>query len=205
MDMDIDTSASVKSATPKSAITASTAAAASKPTVLTRLCDSQSEHFYIYLTIEMDSRGPSSQNNQLLQQYNLSILTFRNMLSTATQELFGAAMGGGINIDIFGFWTDASQDPYNRMLFPSPATKSSNIPGEANKQATTVAIKSTYSPTTTASAVLRCRSLDVNQLWNSLMLFSSTVDNFDARFEVRYVSSTLMGLQANSRQLKWSA
>ncbi|KAG9064858.1 hypothetical protein KI688_003119 [Linnemannia hyalina] len=169
MDMDIDTTAPATTRTkPTSSATTTT------PTVLTRLCDTQAESFYIYLTV-------------------------------AVQDLFGSAMGGGINIDILGFWTTASQDPYNRLLLLPPT---SNIPASSStegKDITKVTVTPTYSPTTAASSVLRCHSLDVNQLWNSLTLFNTLVDDFEARFEVRYVASTLMGLQANSRQLKWPA
>lgn len=150
----------------------------------------------------MEPQGPSG--NQQNQKHQLSILTFRKMLSSAVQDLFGSSMGGGINIDILGFWTNASQDPYNRLLLLSP---SSNIPTNSSegKDITKVSVTPTYSPTTAASSVLRCHSLDVNQLWSSLTLFNTLVDDFEARFEVRYVASTLMGLQANSRQLKWPA
>ncbi|KAF9542522.1 hypothetical protein EC957_001891 [Mortierella hygrophila] len=196
MDMDIDTTAPAITRTkPTSSATTTT------PTVLTRLCDTQAESFYIYLTVEMEPQGPSQPSGN--QQHQLSILTFRKMLSSAVQDLFGSAMGGGINIDILGFWTTASQDPYNRLLL-SPT---SNIPASSTegKDITKVTVTPTYSPTTAASSVLRCHSLDVNQLWNSLTLFNTLVDDFEARFEVRYVASTLMGLQANSRQLKWPA
>jgi hypothetical protein len=126
------------------------------------------------------------------------------MLSGAVQDLFGSAMGGGINIDILGFWTSASQDPYNRLLISPSST--SNIPNPSAKQGEAkVTVTPTYSPTTAASSVLRCHSLDVNQLWSSLTLFNTLVDDLEARFEVRYVASTLLGLQANSRQLKWPA
>ncbi|KAF9436669.1 hypothetical protein BGZ76_003305 [Entomortierella beljakovae] len=43
-------------------------------------------------------------------------MTLRKMISSALQDLFGAAMGGGINIDILGFWTDQFKDPFNRLL-----------------------------------------------------------------------------------------
>ncbi|KAG0278218.1 hypothetical protein BGZ95_004461 [Linnemannia exigua] len=194
MDMDIDT------ATPAATTARTTSGrAAATPTVLTRLCDTQSEHFYIYLTIEMEPQAPSQHTTK---QHQLSILTFRKMLSSAVQDLFGTTMGGGINIDIFGFWTSASQDPYNRPLFPSSSSAPA-ISSTTNIPTATVTVTSTYSTTTAASAVLRCHSLDVNQLWNSLTLFNTLVDDYEARFEVRYVSSTLLGLQANSRQLKW--
>lgn len=153
---------------------------------------------------EMEPQGPSQPSgNQQNQKHQLSILTFRKMLSSAVQDLFGSSMGGGINIDILGFWTTASQDPYNRLLH-SP---SSNIPASSTegKVITKVSVTPTYSPTTAASSVLRCHSLDMNQLWSSLTLFNTLVDDFEARIEVRYVASTLMGLQANSRQLKWPA
>ncbi|KAG0058400.1 hypothetical protein BGZ90_004973 [Linnemannia elongata] len=164
MDMDIDNTTTRTKPTSSATTTA--------PTVLTRLCDTQSESFYIYLTV-------------------------------AVQDLFGSAMGGGINIDILGFWTTTSQDPYNRLL----RSPSSNIPASntEEKNITKVSVTPTYSTTTAASSVLRCHSLDVNQLWSSLTLFNTLVDDFEARFEVRYVASTLTGLQANSRQLKWPA
>ncbi|KAG0054762.1 hypothetical protein BGZ89_002558 [Linnemannia elongata] len=196
MDMDIDNTAPATTRTKPTSPATTTA-----PTVLTRLCDTQSESFYIYLTVEMEPQGHSQPSGN--QQHQLSILTFRKMLSSAVQDLFGSAMGGGINIDILGFWTTASQDPYNRLLH-SP---SSNIPASntEEKNITTVSVTPTYSTTTSASSVLRCHSLDVNQLWSSLTLFNTLVDDFEARFEVRYVASTLMGLQANSRQLNWPA
>lgn len=147
----------------------------------------------------MEPQGPSQPSTKQQNQHQLSILTFRKMLSGAVQDLFGSAMGGGINIDILGFWTSASQDPYNRLLLSSP----SYIPNPGAKQGAKVTVTPTYSPTTTASSVLRCHSLDVNQLWSSLTLFNTLVDDLEARFEVRYVASTLLGLQANSRQLKW--
>ncbi|KAI1316980.1 hypothetical protein EDD11_009138 [Mortierella claussenii] len=150
----------------------------------------------------------------------LSILTFRKMLSSALQDLFGSSMGGGINIDILGYWTDQQQDPYNRIISskttttattttPSTSTSTStSIPpssssATASTTSTTVAVTSTYSSMTAASAVLRCHALDFNQLWNALVLFNTLVDECESRFEVRYTSSTLLGLQANSRQLKW--
>ncbi|KAF8983381.1 hypothetical protein BGZ46_010369 [Entomortierella lignicola] len=174
-------------------------------TVLTRLCDAQPEHFYIYLTVEMEpqqgSEGASTKKKSV-SSYQLSILTFRKMLSSATQELFGAAMGGGINIDILGFWTDQSKDPYNRMA-SADASGLIFIPTESDLP--TVSSKSTYSSTTTASAILKCHSLDFNQLWNALTLFNNLVDDFESRFEIRYTSSTLLGLQANSRQLDWQS
>ncbi|KAF9089655.1 hypothetical protein BGX29_011925 [Mortierella sp. GBA35] len=197
MDMDIDTKPVRTNPT-----TAPKTSSPATPTVLTRLCDTQSEHFYIYLTIEMESQ-PTGRH---LRQHQLSILTFRKMLSSAVQDLFGSSMGGGINIDILGFWTDVSQDPYNRLSRqpPSSTTTTSNIPG-SNEHLPTVTVNPTYATTTAASSVLRCHSLDINQLWNSLTLFNTLVDDAEARFEVRYVSSTLLGLQANSRQLKWPA
>ncbi|KAF9573288.1 hypothetical protein EC968_008828 [Mortierella alpina] len=147
----------------------------------------------------------------------MSILTFRKMLSSALQDLFGQAMGGGINIDILGFWTEQAKDPYNRMLSAAPVTGVDNIPmGEstttssASTTATTqrsplptVSVQSSFSATTAASAILRSHALDINQLWNALTLFNTLVDDYEARFEVHHVSSTLLGLQANSRQLVW--
>ncbi|KAF8927343.1 hypothetical protein BGZ47_002200 [Haplosporangium gracile] len=202
MDIDVDTISPARTRMKPT----STATTTTTPTVLTRLCDTQSESFYIYLTVEMESQGPSQPSGNQQIQYQLSILTFRKMLSSAVQDLFGSAMGGGINIDILGFWTSAFQDPYNRLLSSSPSL--SSIPKGTNREQegkAKVTVTSTYSPTTAASSVLRCHSLDVNQLWNSLTLFNTLVDDFEARFEVRYVASTLMGLQANSRQLKWPA
>ena len=154
-------------------------------------------------------------------KYELSIMTFRRMLSSAVQDLFGATMGGGINIDILGYWTDAKQDPYNRLatsITPPSSIQSSNIPSEtatgsssssqtttavASAQRKTATVKWTHMPTTAASAVLRCHASDLNQLWSSLTLFNTLVDESEARFEVRYVSGTLLGLQANSRQMQW--
>ncbi|KAG0221446.1 hypothetical protein BGX31_009821 [Mortierella sp. GBA43] len=160
-----------------------------KVTGLTRLCHGRPEHHYMYLTIEMEP----SDRAKPASPYQLSILTFRKILSSAVQDLFGTAMGGGINIDILGFWTDLEKDPFNRMT--SAASTGTDLP--------IVSVASTYSPLTTASAVLRSHALDFNQLWNALTLFNAMVDDYDARFEIRYVSSTLLGLQANSRQLKW--
>ncbi|KAF9360939.1 hypothetical protein BGX26_006933 [Mortierella sp. AD094] len=189
-------------------------------TLLTRLCDAQSEHFYIYLTVEMEppqqgSEGASTKWKPT-SMYQLSILTFRKMLSSAVQDLFGAAMGGGINIDILGFWTDQFKDPYNRMAPTTASSVTTSIPTQStsgdkpteSNTATTlplpsVSVKPTYSPTTAASAILKCHSLDFNQLWNALTLFNTLVDDYESRFEVRYISSTLLGLQANSRQLNW--
>lgn len=129
---------------------------------------------------------------------HLSILTLRAMLTSAVQDLFGSAMGGGINIDILGFWTDSAKDPYNRLIATSPrSTTSSNIPTK------TTSVKPTFSPTTAGSAVVRCHALDLNQLWNALTLFNTLVNDYEARFEIRHVASTLLGLQANSRQLVW--
>ena len=145
----------------------------------------------------------------------LSILTFRKMLSSALQDLFGQAMGGGINIDILGFWTEQAKDPYNRMLSAALATDAGIIPMGEKSTATsststaqlssspTVSVQPSFSTTTAASAILRSHSLDINQLWNALTLFNTLVDDYEARFEVHHVSSTLLGLQANSRQLVW--
>ncbi|KAG0026066.1 hypothetical protein BGZ82_009675 [Podila clonocystis] len=173
--------------TPPASTTTSTA-----PTKLTRLCDAVSEHYYIYLTIEMESQDASKKGSHI----HLSILTLRAMLTSAVQDLFGSAMGGGINIDILGFWTDQTKDPYNRLIATSPRT-SSNIP------TTAVSVKPTFSPTTAGSAVVRSHALDLNQLWNALTLFNTLVNDYEARFEIRHVASTLLGLQANSRQLIW--
>ncbi|KAF9180975.1 hypothetical protein BGZ51_003933 [Haplosporangium sp. Z 767] len=213
-DMDVDipqsTGMSTQQQPPQTAKTSTTK--------LTRLCDGQSEHFYIYLTIEMESQR--KQFTSTAGPHPLSILTFRKMLSSAVQDLFGPTMGGGINTDILGFWTDLASDPFNRILFASPSSSSisSHIPSATlssskaipavqaptGSSIPTVSVKPTYSPTTAASAVLRCHSFDINQLWNALTLFNTLVDDSEARFEVRHVSSTLLGLQANSRQLKWS-
>ncbi|CAO3566834.1 unnamed protein product [Mortierella alpina] len=192
-------------------------------TKLTRLCDAQSEHHYIYLTIEMELQqqgveGPSSRRKPPTMQ-GMSILTFRKMLSSALQDLFGQAMGGGISIDILGFWTEQAKDPYNRMVTAAPVmgANAENIPmGESTTPSAsstavtaqlsslpTVSVRSSFSVTTAASAILRSHSLDINQLWNALTLFNTLVDDYEARFEVHYVSSTLLGLQANSRQLIW--
>ncbi|KAG0373321.1 hypothetical protein BGX24_011850 [Mortierella sp. AD032] len=53
MDMDIDTttSAATMARTKSAKATAQATSTETTPTVLTRLCDAQSEHFYIYLTI----------------------------------------------------------------------------------------------------------------------------------------------------------
>ncbi|KAF9379297.1 hypothetical protein CPB97_009048 [Podila verticillata] len=166
------------------------------PTKLTRLCDAVSEHYYIYLTIEMESQDATKKGSHI----HLSILTLRAMLTSAVQDLFGSAMGGGINIDILGFWTDQTKDPYNRLIATS---SSSNIPTIASPTTTTVSVKNTFSPTTAGSAVVRCHALDLNQLWNALTLFNTLVNDYEARFEIRHVASTLLGLQANSRQLVW--
>ncbi|KAF9967472.1 hypothetical protein BGZ70_009387 [Mortierella alpina] len=179
-------------------------------TKLTRLCDAQSEHYYIYLTIEMElqqqgAEGPSSRRKPPTMQ-GMSILTFRKMLSSALQDLFGQAMGGGINIDILGFWTEQAKDPYNRMVTAAPVIGADNIPMEESATPSslpTVSVRPSFSVTTAASAILRSHSLDINQLWNALTLFNTLVDDYEARFEVHYVSSTLLGLQANSRQLVW--
>ncbi|KAK3827835.1 MAG: hypothetical protein J3Q66DRAFT_321215 [Benniella sp.] len=188
MDMEVDTATPTTAGQPQSK--------SSKVTTLTRLGHGQSQHYYIYLTVEMELFEKTKKPVTPLQP---SILTFRKMLSSAVQDLFGSAMGGGINIDILGYWTDPSKDPYNRMnatsIEPPSNASSSACP--------TVSVTSTYSSLTTASAVLRSHALDFNQLWNALTLFNTMVDDYDARFEVRYVSSTLLGLQANSRQLKW--
>ncbi|KAG0248860.1 hypothetical protein BG011_009830 [Mortierella polycephala] len=211
-DMDVDTTQSTGVSTQQQQPPQTAKASTTK---LTRLCDAQSEHFYIYVTIEMESQR--KQSSDTTGPHPLSILTFRKMLSSAVQDLFGLSMGGGINIDILGFWTDLVNDPFNRILFASPSSSSSSsvsshIPSatlsssEAPTRASipTMSVKPTYSPTTAASAVLRCHSFDINQLWNALTLFNTLVDDSEARFEVRRVSSTLLGLQANSRQLKWS-
>ncbi|KAF9325783.1 hypothetical protein BG006_010754 [Podila minutissima] len=171
-------------------------------TKLTRLCDAVSEHYYIYLTIEMESQDATKKGSNI----HLSILTLRAMLTSAVQDLFGSAMGGGINIDILGFWTDSAKDPYNRLIATSPGTPtSSNIPASTATTTTTtaVSVKPTFSPTTAGSAVVRCHALDLNQLWNALTLFNTLVNDYEARFEIRHVASTLLGLQANSRQLVW--
>ncbi|KAG0088344.1 hypothetical protein BGZ93_010457 [Podila epicladia] len=134
---------------------------------------------------------------------HLSILTLRAMLTSAVQDLFGSAMGGGINIDILGFWTDSAKDPYNRLTATSlGAPSSSNIP-TTTVTTTAISVKPTFSPTTAGSAVVRCHALDLNQLWNALTLFNTLVNDYEARFEIRHVASTLLGLQANSRQLVW--
>ncbi|KAG0321292.1 hypothetical protein BG000_003288, partial [Podila horticola] len=120
------------------ALVASTASTAAH-TKLTRLCDAVSEHYYIYLTIEMESQDATKKGSHI----HLSILTLRAMLTSAP----------------------------------------------------------TFSPTTAGSAVVRCHALDLNQLWNALTLFNTLVNDYEARFEIRHVASTLLGLQANSRQL----
>ncbi|KAG0018773.1 hypothetical protein BGZ80_006748, partial [Entomortierella chlamydospora] len=158
-------------------------------------------HFDAYDSSEMEpqqgSEGASTKRKPT-SMYQLSILTFRKMLSSAVQDLFGAAMGGGINIDILGFWTDQSKDPYNRMAPPTttPIPTSGDKPTDGNTITTpslpTVSVKSTYSSTTAASAILRCHSLDFNQLWNALTLFNTLVDDYESRFEVQYTSSTLL-------------
>ncbi|KAF9949378.1 hypothetical protein BGZ65_007367 [Modicella reniformis] len=141
------------------------------------------------------------------------------MLSSSVQDLFGMAMGGGINIDILGFWTDMAKDPFNRMVSPamgstadltipssSATVESTATSSSSTATATalsTVSMIPTYSSLTAASAVLRSHAVDFNQLWSALTLFNTMVDDYEARFEVRYVSATLLGLQANSRQLKW--
>ncbi|KAI7824044.1 hypothetical protein BC939DRAFT_151405 [Gamsiella multidivaricata] len=172
--------------------------------------------------MDFNDQGPdaTSSRAKTATAHQLSILTFRKMLSSAVQDLFGTAMGGGINIDILGFWTDQIKDPFNRMttsISASPAvtktatsptsvaadTSIPSLPSSPSETATIVSTISTYSNMTAASAVLRCHSLDFNQLWNALTLFNALVDDRESRFEVRYVSSTLLGLQANSRQLKW--
>ncbi|KAG0352548.1 hypothetical protein BG005_008014 [Podila minutissima] len=184
--------------TPASSTTTATA-----PTKLTRLCDAVSEHYYIYLTIEMESQDATKKGSNI----HLSILTLRAMLTSAVQDLFGSAMGGGINIDILGFWTDSAKDPYNRLIATSPGTPmSSNIPATTTTATPTtaaVSVKPTFSPTTAGSAVVRCHALDLNQLWNALTLFNTLVNDYEARFEIRHMASTLLGLQANSRQLVW--
>ncbi|KAF9900733.1 hypothetical protein BX616_002516 [Lobosporangium transversale] len=176
-----------------------------QPTILTRLCDTPSENYYIYLTIEMELQADAAVTNTSKRKpsfiQKLSIMIFRKMLSNATQDLFGAAMGGGINIDILGYWTDQAQDPFNRMI--SSASSSSSSDPISSPTLPTVSVRPTYSNMTAASAVLRCHSLDFNQLWNALTLFNTLVDDYESRFEVHYTSSTLLGLQANSRQLLW--
>ncbi|KAF9412189.1 hypothetical protein BGZ94_001116 [Podila epigama] len=169
---------------------------------MTRLCDTTSEHYYIYLSVEMESQDATRKGASHIE---LSILTFRAMLTNAIQDLFGSAMGGGINIDILAFWTDPTKDPYNRLATTSlpQSSISSNIPSDPTTALPTSHLKPTFSPTTTATAVLRCHSLDLNQLWNSLTLFNTLVNDLEARFEIKQVSSTLLGLQANSRQLQW--
>ncbi|KAG0300351.1 hypothetical protein BGZ98_009250 [Dissophora globulifera] len=200
----------------------SSASQQTKATTLTRLCHGQSEHHYIYLTVEMESRqGSTGTSSKKATAANaatnpLSILTFRKMLSSAVQDLFGATMGGGINIDILGYWTDWTKDPYNRLIIPPnaatieltavptiPSSSATTSSTASSSKRPTATLTSTYSPLTAASAILRCHSIDFNQLWNGLTLFNTLVDDCESRFEVRYVSSTLLGLQANSRQLRW--
>ncbi|KAG9321818.1 hypothetical protein KVV02_007132 [Mortierella alpina] len=155
---------------------------------------------------QQGAEGSSSSRKPPTMQ-GMSILTFRKMLSSALQDLFGQAMGGGINIDILGFWTEQAKDPYNRLLSAARVTSADNIPlGEPTTQLSphpAVSVQSSFSITTAASAILRSHSLDINQLWNALTLFNTLVDDYEARFEVHHVSSTLLGLQANSRQLVW--
>ncbi|GJJ74551.1 hypothetical protein EMPS_06909 [Entomortierella parvispora] len=190
------------------------------PLKLTRFSEA-TESYYIYLTVEMDSQHDGhSAKPKSSSKYELSIMTFRRMLSSAVQDLFGATMGGGINIDILGYWTDAKQDPYNRLatsIPPPTSIQSSNIPADTTAESSssqsttavtsalrkTATVKWTHVATTAASAVLRCHASDLNHLWNSLTLFNTLVDESEARFEVRYVSGTLLGLQANSRQMQW--
>ncbi|KAG0046790.1 hypothetical protein BGZ83_008051 [Gryganskiella cystojenkinii] len=218
MDMDIDNKTEAFPSTETISTQKQTA-----PLKLTRFCEA-SDSYYIYLTVEMEPHqdGHSSTSKpKPASKHDLSIMTFRRMLTSAVQDLFGI-MGGGINIDILGYWTDARQDPYNRLAtsIPPPTLTSStrtaagsNIPSATSEPSSssspsttdrrTATVKWTHVATTAASAVVRCHALDLNQLWNALTLFNTLVDESEARFEVRYVSGTLLGLQANSRQMQW--
>ncbi|KAF9570807.1 hypothetical protein BGW38_008706, partial [Lunasporangiospora selenospora] len=212
--------------TDKTAATASAGVATNattKKTVLTRVSQ-PSEHFYIYLTLEIGAivsgYGPSEATTLQNHKALFNLFNFREMLASALNDLFGSAFGGGIRFDILEFWTQSAQDPFNTGSIPDTLSSYNVYDGQeqppsqgemyswnqpislsaaaATNSSSSAEMASTYSATTAASSVLRCHADDGRQLWNALTLFSTTLGECEVRIEVKSVSSTLMGLKSNS-------
>ncbi|KAG0233176.1 hypothetical protein BGW42_007654 [Actinomortierella wolfii] len=156
----------------------------------------------------------SSANDQhRLQAYNLPILTFRKMLSSALQDLFGIAVGGGLAVDILSYST-----PQELQLLETEKKNNNNNDNDSSSALLSHSVFSTLtsssaaarttsiaapSSTTVAWAILRCSAHDLQSLWNALTLFNSTVDDFDVRIQVHRTSATLLALASSSRGYSW--
>ncbi|KAF9164620.1 hypothetical protein DFQ26_001237 [Actinomortierella ambigua] len=189
-------------------------------TVLTRQCEAEPEFNYILLTVEMELLASSTTTTNStatatsdmatrLQGYNLPILTFRKMLSSALQDLFGIAVGGGMSIDILAYATPQDLQTAQQQQTNDRSSSTFTSTSSAHSLFSTLASSSSSpsstssSSRTTAYAILRCATQDLHPLWSALTLFNATVDDLDVRIHVHHSSATLLALASSSRSYSW--